>query len=512
MIAGSSLLGKIDFSLHRRLLQRLSPDGLEMAVCSREGELVWPQPGAVSDSLTAVLQDVPAAVNRDHDFPGQNPAADCGCLTVPSLTDLHFCPLRLHDGSLLGWLAVRVDEGIPAAAREHFEGLLAEVAAGITRDCRYEYDLDNMVDEVARRYEELNLMYGMRDLIKKYHYSQDIFEPLITIFHDALDAALSVIIFPEKDLHLHRLNPTVPMPNLDLLLTRMGSEIYRFIASSKEPLIINREDDSRKSYLWTGVSWKIMAIPIMVERKMTAALMMLRADDQPDFSNSDRNVSEAVAEQVGIIILNQVIYGQLETFSEEMAATMIEAIDAKDPYTRGHSDRVNRYSMAIGEALGLSEADLKNLYWASLLHDLGKIGVPDRVLGKVGKLDEDEYVMIKAHSQRSHDILAHVKRLAPSLPAILHHHERCDGKGYPDELSGVSIPLHARIIAVADTFDAITSSRSYRPSRSVEEAMAELQRVKGTQLDGELVDLWLRVYPEKFAPEPVAEKVEKADD
>jgi HD-GYP domain-containing protein (c-di-GMP phosphodiesterase class II) len=491
-----NLLKKIDFPYYYRLFLRLYPTGLKMAFCDLEGKVLWPEDGKVDYAIESAL----VALRPEDDLSTLSPVAGCGCRVMEFPGGFYACPVQLASENLIGCLTILVDEIPGEDEARKLKGLVDDVAAGITRDYRYEYDLDNLVDEVAKRYEELHLVYGMRDLIKEYHYSQDIFEPLLEKCHLALDTSLTAFIFPDQDLHLYRQDPAKDIANLDLLLTRMNSEICRFIASSKEPLVLNRQDDFRRKYLWSGVPWKIMAIPIMVERKKAAAIMMLRAPDQPDFSNSDRNVSEAIAEQLGIIILNQVIYGKLKSFSEEMAATMIESIDAKDPYTRGHSDRVNRYSMAIGEALNFSEQDMKNLYWSSLLHDLGKLGIPDQVLGKVGKLDEDEYTMIKSHPQRSHDIIAHVKRLAPSLRAILHHHERYDGTGYPDELAGLAIPLHARIIAVADTFDAITSSRSYRPSRSVSEAMVELQRVKGTQLDPELVDLWLDVYTTKFVP------------
>jgi HD-GYP domain-containing protein (c-di-GMP phosphodiesterase class II) len=184
------------------------------------------------------------------------------------------------------------------------------------------------------------------------------------------------------------------------------------------------------------------------------------------------------------------MYNTLFVFTEQMAGALIEAVDAKDPYTRGHSDRVNYYAMQLGKARKLSDAELQALYWASLLHDVGKIAVPDMVLSKLGKLDDDEYTLMKMHSERGHDILKNIAQLQTSLPGMRHHHERFDGEGYPHGLVGVDIPLHARIIAIADTYDAITSSRSYRPARSHEQAMDIVHMVAGTQLDPDLVAIW----------------------
>ena len=165
-------------------------------------------------------------------------------------------------------------------------------------------------------------------------------------------------------------------------------------------------------------------------------------------------------------------------------------VDAKDSYTYGHSRKVSEYAVAISEALGLPQDKITTIRAASLLHDIGKVGVPDSVLNKKEPLTEEDWKPIKGHPKLGVEILRHVIDLVNCLPAIMHHHERYDGSGYPSGLKGEQIPLEARILAVADAYDAMTSPRPYREQFSMEEAINELKRCAGAQFDAELVDIF----------------------
>jgi HD-GYP domain-containing protein (c-di-GMP phosphodiesterase class II) len=170
-----------------------------------------------------------------------------------------------------------------------------------------------------------------------------------------------------------------------------------------------------------------------------------------------------------------------------MARSLVAAVDAKDNCTRGHSERVQIVSSLLGETLGVDEATANDLYWASLLHDVGKIGVPDGILTKSKPLTKDEFASMQEHPAIGARLLEPLDWLANARPGVLHHHERIDGGGYPDGLCGEEIPLVARIIAVADTFDAMISRRHYRLERSPATAMEELIEVAGKQLDLDVV-------------------------
>ncbi|MGH2347574.1 MAG: HD-GYP domain-containing protein, partial [Chloroflexota bacterium] len=163
------------------------------------------------------------------------------------------------------------------------------------------------------------------------------------------------------------------------------------------------------------------------------------------------------------------------------------AVDAKDPYTRGHSQRVSAYAGILAASLRLSPSETASVRLAGLLHDVGKIGVPDAILAKPGKLSDEEFAIIKQHSILGERMLRQISFLQEILPAVRHHHERWDGAGYPDNLSGSAIPRDAAILMVADSFDAMTSSRTYRPALPLAEAIRRMREGSGSQFDPCLV-------------------------
>lgn len=176
----------------------------------------------------------------------------------------------------------------------------------------------------------------------------------------------------------------------------------------------------------------------------------------------------------------------IENFGVEIATVLKNTVDAKDNYTKEHSDRVAIYSELFAEYLNMSENDKKLLTLAANFHDIGKIGIADAVLLKNGKLTDEEYEHIKLHPVIGETILSNSETFKDALPLIRHHHERIDGKGYPDRLTGDEIPYLAKILAICDTFDAITSRRVYRDKFPLKEALDEILRVKGLQLDNNL--------------------------
>jgi HD-GYP domain-containing protein (c-di-GMP phosphodiesterase class II) len=214
------------------------------------------------------------------------------------------------------------------------------------------------------------------------------------------------------------------------------------------------------------------------------------------FRYSDLRMIVSAANQIAVALTNIDLYTELEQFLMKVVRSLVFAIEAKDTYTRGHSERVSQYCMRIANGVQMNRAERRDLLWASILHDMGKIGIPESVLNKPGKLTDEEYELIKAHPQKGYNILKPLTPLSRSLGAILHHHERFDGKGYPQGLKGKEIPFHARIIAVADTYDAITSDRSYRSRKTKDEALAIMDESAGTQLDAELVRTFVRVLDE----------------
>ena len=184
---------------------------------------------------------------------------------------------------------------------------------------------------------------------------------------------------------------------------------------------------------------------------------------------------------------------RLEQAYLESIQTLRYTVEAKDTYTRGHSDRVSEYSILIGEKMGLSENDIQTLMVGGIFHDIGKIGISDSILLKETKLTDSEYNEIKKHPSIGKNILSNTKIFQNLIPIVYYHHERFDGTGYPEGLSGDEIPLLARIVSVADAFDAMTSKRSYRNDLSIPEAIEELKRCSGSQFDPNITKVFLDI-------------------
>lgn len=187
-------------------------------------------------------------------------------------------------------------------------------------------------------------------------------------------------------------------------------------------------------------------------------------------------------------------YSKLNLSYKSTVLALSKAIDARDTYTSGHSERVTQISLKIGQALGLSPDKLDTLEIAALFHDVGKIGIPDRILNKSEKLTDEEFNKIKEHPSIGVDILKTIEFLDRTFPMILHHHEKYDGDGYPLGISGNSIPLESRIICVADSYDAMTSDRPYRNCLTHNVAIDELIKFKGIQFDPIIVEAFLKIY------------------
>ncbi|MBQ8568502.1 MAG: response regulator [Oscillospiraceae bacterium] len=195
---------------------------------------------------------------------------------------------------------------------------------------------------------------------------------------------------------------------------------------------------------------------------------------------------EARTRQVGMITLNAIM-------------TVANALDAKDPYTRGHCARVAKCSEEIARRLGWSDSEIINLHYVALLHDIGKIGVPDSVLNKPAHLDDEEFAIIKSHTTKGGEILKDIASIKNVRDGALYHHERYDGKGYPFGLKGEDIPINARIICIADCYDAMSTDRCYRPKLPTEKIISEFERCGGSQFDPQIAALFAEMLKEGFS-------------
>lgn len=215
-------------------------------------------------------------------------------------------------------------------------------------------------------------------------------------------------------------------------------------------------------------------------------------------SSYDLQLVEAAAGHVSAFVENVALYQAQQDLFLGTIQAITAAIDAKDRYTCGHSERVAFLASEIARLTGVDADSCRRVHIAGLVHDVGKIGVPEAVLTKRGRLTDEEFGLIKLHPTIGHRILCGIPLLEDVIPSVLHHHERIDGRGYPHQISGDAIPLFARLIAVADTFDAMSSDRSYRPAMPRERVLAELQRSAGSQLDAALVQAFMQINLSKY--------------
>jgi HD-GYP domain-containing protein (c-di-GMP phosphodiesterase class II) len=218
-----------------------------------------------------------------------------------------------------------------------------------------------------------------------------------------------------------------------------------------------------------------------------------KSGEDPEISSVDTQLLDAAADFLGVFLDNTRLYQrQREIFLGTLQA-LTASIDAKDPYTRGHSERVAVLAAKLAEKMGMSPEHVERIRITGIVHDVGKIGVPEAVLRKTDRLTDAEFALMKQHPEIGHKILQDVPQFSDVLPGVLHHHERWDGNGYPHRLAGDDIPLDARILSIADAFDAMSSDRSYRPAMSRENVMAEIRRCTGTQFDPDIAPLFLEL-------------------
>jgi|GEM_PF-3362770 len=289
-----------------------------------------------------------------------------------------------------------------------------------------------------------------------------------------------------------------------LIRLKVGQGIAGWVAQTGENCIVPdtskdarfyKEGDAKTKF----VTKSLICVPLMHKDKIIGVLEVLNRKGDIPFNVHDMALLELIAAQCASPIVNAKLYQNIRNLYKSTLKVLANALDAKDSYTHGHSQRVAEYSLAIAGELGLSAKEKDDLEFAALLHDIGKIGIRDNILCKPGKLTDEEFKIIQMHPVMSAQILEPVEFLVDKIPIVKHHHERFDGRGYPSKIKGEEIPLGARIICVADTFDAMTSNRSYRKGLPAQVALEELKRCSGAQFDPVMVEAFLRVFDKKYA-------------
>ncbi len=273
-----------------------------------------------------------------------------------------------------------------------------------------------------------------------------------------------------------------------------------FVASvidNRKPLVISKiDDDEDENFLTTlkdeGFA-SYMASPIIVRRSMPIGVLTLYSKKPRRYTKEEIEFINSISDQIAITIDRTHLLGRIQELNFESVRALVEAIELRDPYTRGHSIQVADLAVVLAKAMGLPEKELPLIEFAGLLHDIGKIAVPETILKKKDTLTKEEWKTIKKHPSHSAKIIEPVLNLKPIQDWILHHHERWDGRGYPSGQKEREIPIESRILAVCDTYSAMLEDRPYRRGLAPGQIRREMHRVAGTQLDPIIVDTFFNL-------------------
>jgi len=273
---------------------------------------------------------------------------------------------------------------------------------------------------------------------------------------------------------------------------KMGEGIAGWVALHGKSLIVpNAHDDARffkEVDQATGfVTHTIICVPLRCKGAIIGVIQGINKEEGA-FTQDDLELFQALADQIAVALDNAQLYTELNEMARKLVMGLSEVIEKRDSYTGGHPQRVLKVCMAMSTYLSLTPEEKGHLTLAAILHDIGKVGITDHILGKNGVLTVEEMEIIRDHPSAGAEIVGHIKQLQPIIPGIKYHHEHYDGSGYPEGLVGEEIPLIARIIAVADTYDAIIHDRSYQKGMSKSEAVAEIVENVGTQFDPRIVE------------------------
>ena len=419
----------------------------------------------------------------------ENPAEDRKLYWLKE--QLLACRVLCEDGSCL---TVVVDpgetpEGRTQNEKDYLSCIVEDTLQQFSDSDKISRQIDKISNELSQAYEEIILLYNLSTNMKvtqsNANYLQMACDQLTQLVQvEGIGIFIERKAEGQKELVLMAGSGflAVDAASADVLQMHLISEIDL----GREALLDSRVDGPFK-YTWPETVENLIAVPLGDANRMVGFLVATNVLNKPDFDTTDIKLFNSVANQCTVFIENNHLFDDLKELFIGSLKALTNSIDAKDQYTRGHSERVAFISRWIAERLAqsrpISEKQIHHIYLAGLLHDIGKIGVSESVLRKSGRLTDEEMGTIQAHPRIGASILSEIRQMDEIVPGVLGHHERIDGKGYPQGLKGDDIPLVAKIIGLADSFDAMTSKRVYRDAMSIQHAIDEIEKGIGTQFD-----------------------------
>jgi HD-GYP domain-containing protein (c-di-GMP phosphodiesterase class II) len=525
----------IIFSQRRQLEsfgERVKKFGVNFAVCDADGQLILLCDGGRSKSSPEQLIEYgrqALSQNGDKDSPEK---ADALLQQLGDSSQVLAAVLKFTSGRSkraesvavalidLGDISTPVahyspddmaDMNAAPANVEYLTEMLWLLAESFQAAGKAEEQIEKVSTELAQTYEELVLLHKLSTNMK-------VTEPDANFLQMACDSLTTIVLVEGIAILMEKTIDDEPQlvvaagSGLIDINERMAailhSRLIEQVNNGKEALL-DSEVDAPFRYDWPDNIKNIIAVPLFGKEKsetrfagkaedgncIMGLMVAINRIDKADFDSTDVKLFNSVAGSCAVFIENGRLFGDLKELFIGSLKALTSSIDAKDQYTRGHSERVAFVSRWIAEKLSaqelMEEEQIHKIYLAGLLHDIGKIGVDEDVLRKKGKLTEDELGRVKKHPSIGAGILRAIKQMRDIVPGVLCHHERVDGKGYPAGLVGDQIPLTGKIVGLADSFDAMTSKRTYREALTVEEALAEIEKGIGTQFDQKIARAFL---------------------
>ncbi|NCB40197.1 MAG: HD domain-containing protein [Erysipelotrichia bacterium] len=401
---------------------------------------------------------------------------------IISIEDFILLPLvRRH--RMLGVIGLKLNADAPENICEILPVLASQAAASLESAILYE--------RMFKRLLVLSNVFILGKEIVTNINLQQLVDKFLAIASDGTDSEVACLyLFHERD----------EKPYLVQLQTSTGnntftagpesgySELIKLVRlEEKHRLITDLEATEFKLDECNKISGIVLrdalVMPLKPRDKLLGVIQVANKRGNFSYRPEDLDLLKILGSQVAFVIQNADLFHNLQRAYIDTLSALTSAIDAKDSYTRGHSERVTELSMKLAVEMGVDPAEVEKIKLGGILHDIGKIGIPEAVLNKPGRLNDEEFEIIKSHPDLGLHIMGKVEFLEAIVPIIRHHHERYDGKGYPGALAGVNIPMLARIVSVADTYDAMTTDRPYRKALTNEEALKEIERCSGSQFD-----------------------------
>ncbi len=363
-----------------------------------------------------------------------------------------------------------------------------------------EKELENLSVNLATTYEELSLLYRVSGYMRVSQAQDEFLQSVCNELIDVMNIEASVaVVFAhpagEEDELMFAGECSLSDSQLRTLV--LDDLAPRFWSDSRG-LVLNKYHPHGSLQGVTAVR-NVIATPLVTDDEHLGVLIGMNKSGE--FDSVDLKLINAIASQASVFLSNNRLYADLQELLMGVLHALTATIDAKDSYTCGHSQRVALLSKRLAEECGFGADRVQQVYLAGLLHDIGKIGVPEAILCKKGKLTDEEYEAMKHHPAIGAKILGGIRQLDHVITGILNHHERPDGRGYPNGLRGDDVPIEGMILALADGFDAMTSDRTYRKGLPISEAVEEIHRNCGTQFDVELAEKFLAIDLEEFVQE-----------